>query len=140
MWATPAGTFVGQVDPQARLRLDHPPAYTRFVRRYIGRRLQVVISPFKGELRSLALNRYYWGIVLELLAEHCGYTREEMHEALKFKFLRMEAESDVRFGLPKVGSTAQLTNAEFLRYLEDVRIFAATELGLYIPEPNEGLE
>lgn len=37
--------------------------------------------------RSIQQSRYYWGVVVELIAEHTGYTPEEIHEVLKAKFI-----------------------------------------------------
>jgi hypothetical protein len=85
--------------------------------------------------RSDPQNRYYWGVVVAMLADYTGYTTEEMHEALKWKFLRKPSD-DHR--LPDtVRSTAELTTVEFERYCSDVRQWASEELTFSIPEPNE---
>lgn len=83
--------------------------------------------------RSTQANAYYWGVVVEMVAEACGYSKEEAHEALKHH-LRF----DPTLGpLGLVKSTTADTTAEFQRYLEDCRRFAAETLGIYIPEPHE---
>lgn len=71
---------------------------------------------------------------MAILAEHTGYTRDELHEALKWRFLRLE---DADHPLPTVKSTTELTTAQFEEYLEQVRTFGSVELGCYIPLPNE---
>lgn len=86
--------------------------------------------------RSSAQNRYWWGVVVPCLAEHCGYTHDEMHEALKYKFLRMEAEA-MPADLPKMRSTATLTTKEFTDLIENVIAWAGADLGVMIPLPNE---
>lgn len=99
-----------------------------------GTHVFVTIKKITREtLRSVEQNRYYWGIVIKLLADYTGYTKEEMHEALKYKFLRYENVP----GLPTVLSTTQLSTVEFESYLEQVRRWAAIEFGVYIPLPRE---
>lgn len=83
--------------------------------------------------RSLDQNAYYWGVVVKILAGETGYTKDEMHEALKVKFLTYE---NVK-GIPTVLSTADLNTKQFEVYLEMVRRWAAMDLGVVIPEPNQ---
>ena len=61
----------------------------------------IIRSPKK--IRSLEQNRYYWGVIIKILAETWGWDTEELHEALKFKFNRIPGEN----GLPdRPGSTS----------------------------------
>jgi len=93
--------------------------------------VEVIVRKLKKE-RSNEQNRYYWGVVIKLLSEHIGYIDEEMHEALKLKFLRDDSRK-----IPTLRSTTDLTTIEFEEYLEKIRIWAAQELNCYIPLPNE---
>lgn len=86
--------------------------------------------------RSSQANRYYWGVVVPLIAEHLGYQKDELHEALKQKFLRLDAEPD-EHGLVRVKSTATLNTKEFADYVENVATWAGAEFGLNIPAPGE---
>jgi hypothetical protein len=45
------------------------------------KRWTIKIEPYKKP-RSNDANAYWWGVVVTHLAEHCGYTPEEMHESL----------------------------------------------------------
>jgi hypothetical protein len=85
----------------------------------------------KKKHRSHNQNAYYWGVVIDLLAYHFGYTPEEMHEALKWKFLRVDGP------VPTVRSTRKLTTKEFMEFIEKVQIWAASEYQVDIPSPNE---
>jgi len=82
--------------------------------------------------RSLQQNRYYWGVVLKALSDDTGYTAEEMHQLMAEKFLSYEKGEHVF-----VRSTTSLNTKEFEEYLSQIRLFANTELGIFIPEPNE---
>jgi len=85
-----------------------------------------------GKIRSLNLNRYYWGVVIETIRSHFGYTPMEMHDALKWQFLREEKKP-----IPTIKSTAELTNSEFLEYIQNISIWASTEYSITIPTPEE---
>ena len=96
-----------------------------------GKDVEVVVRKPKKE-RSNPQNRYYWGVVINLLCETTGYTPEEMHEALKMLFLK-----DNTRKIPTLRSTTELTTIEFEDFLEGVRVWAASELNCIIPLPNE---
>jgi hypothetical protein len=86
----------------------------------------------KATFRSVQQNRYYWCVVVDLLAVHTGYTPDEMHEALKWKFLIIH-----RDGLPDtVKSTTNLTKDQFCEYIDNIQKWAARDLGCVIPDPN----
>jgi hypothetical protein len=90
----------------------------------------------KRENRSMNLNSYYWGVVVRLLSDYTGFDKDEMHEALKYKFL---------YAKKKVGddwveytkSTTKLTNTEMVEFIESVKRWAAEAFNVYIPDPNE---
>jgi ATP-dependent phosphoenolpyruvate carboxykinase len=101
--------------------------------------------PYRVELkenrgkRSLNENAYYWGVVVKILSDYTGDTPDDMHEVLKAKFLK----TVVNFGgeeLVMSKHTWNLTTKEFEEYLEQIRIFAQTELDVKIPLPNEYLD
>lgn len=102
--------------------------------------------------RSNNQNKYYWGVVLEIISDYTGYTPEEAHEMMKILFLsrlvklkkkkaktkRQNKAKKKAFMVRVTKSTASLNTAQFETYLEKIRRFAATKLdGLYIPLPNE---
>lgn len=86
----------------------------------------------KRATRSLRQNAYYWGVVIPILGGYFGYDAEEMHEALKFHFLRVHTNI-----LPTVRSTASLNISEFIEYIDKVIHWAATEFSITIPLPDE---
>jgi len=98
-----------------------------------GQEVEIVVRK-KRSKRSDQQNRYYWGVVVKMIADHCGYFSDEMHEALKLKFLGASTDEH---GLVKIRSTAKLSKDEFIQYLNAVVQFAAMSLGVYIPGPNE---
>lgn len=89
------------------------------------------------KVRSKPSNSFYWAVPVAMIADETGHDAEEIHEMLKELFLgrRFITVAGVEHEIPK--STAGLTQAEFTVYLDKVIGFAATELGMAIPGPNE---
>ena len=121
--------FPGRVEG-GRLKLVNENAFREQVKTLDGKDVELCIRK-KKRSRSTNQNAYYWGVVIKLLANHCGYTDEEMHEALKFQFLRVDGI------IPTVRSTSDLTTSEFLEYISFIQVWASDTLGVYIPDPNE---
>lgn len=113
-----------------KLRLDDEASFRRHYSQFAGQKVELTIQPYQP-VRSDAQHRYWHGVVVPLLAEFCGYTTDEMHEALKQRFL---SEEDAN-GLTRVRSTRELSRKEFVEFVETVCQFAA-ELGLVIPPPR----
>lgn len=88
----------------------------------------------KTKKRTTPENSYYWGVVIEMIADYTGHDPDEIHEAMKLKYLRKGVD---KYGLITTRSTASLTTTEFEEYLEKVRAWAAVTLSLTIPLPNE---
>lgn len=82
--------------------------------------------------RSIQANRYYWWVVVEILRDYIWETSDNMHEILKYKFLK-----DKTWEYFKIKDTKSLNTKEFEEYLNNIRQWAAIELLLNIPEPNE---
>lgn len=118
-----------------QVKLNNHNLYQQKVKSLEGKYIELIIRKQKS-IRSLALNSYYWGVVVDLIANHIGYKPEECHESLKNKFA---SEEDVLTGLIKVESTASWDNERFIKYMDDIKQWAAMFLDLYIPDPNEYL-
>lgn len=91
--------------------------------------------------RSLQQNRWYWGVIVELLAEHTGYTPDEIHEVLKAKFLPKkialaDGNGEIQGEYVIGGTTTRLNKLEFGEYCEAIRRWAAEELAVVIPDPE----
>lgn len=90
----------------------------------------------KKKNRSLAANRYYWGVVIKVLEEHTGIDSEDFHEVLKFQFNKKKIsilEEEQEIG----ESTKKMTQDQFEKYIEKIRDWALNELDCYIPLPQE---
>lgn len=91
--------------------------------------------------RSINQNDYYWGAVIDPLADFLGYIPDDMHKELALKFIPKHLTNRITGEVSKIGkSTTELTTVEFEQYLENIRIWAAVELEFIIQLPNEYLE
>ncbi len=93
--------------------------------------------------RSNAENKYYWKIVVGILAEETGYSDKEMHEILKRRFLTehriVRGKKGEVIQMETDGSTAGLTTVKFEELMSQIRIWASRDLSIYIPSPNENV-
>jgi hypothetical protein len=128
--------FSGQITPLGRLVLDDEPRWRAQLAKWKERRVSVVIS-VRRQGRSVKANAYLWGVVYATIAEWSGHEADEIHEALKVKFLTPHPESLPNgFALEMRPSTASLDSKAFAEYVDKVRRWAA-ECGLYIPSPDD---
>jgi len=90
--------------------------------------------------RSNMQNNYYWKCIVQELSDFTGFFPDEMHDILKVKFSSewqtIEVE-DICVGVQTLNSTARKNTAEFELYVEQIRIWALSELGIRLMLPNE---
>ena len=108
---------------------DRPNEAYGYLQDLEGKYVEVVVRKERSE-RSNNQNKYYWGVVLQLLSDHTGYTTEEMHCICKQQFLLIHGQFDY------VKSTTKLNTVEFEEYLDKIKNWSAV-LGVNIPNPNE---
>lgn len=106
-----------------------------------GSEVEIAITLLRAT-RSVQQNRWYWGVCIHLLSEYTGYSPEEMHEFLKAKFLPkhlavMNGNGVVVDHYVIGGSTRALNTVEFKEYTEAIQQWAAEDVGVVIPDPNE---
>ncbi len=113
-----------------------PPAVRGLMERHLGTlKGKSVVMTIKAETKTRTdrQSRYYFGVVVPLIAEHCGYEKDEMHDCLAMRFLRIE--DDPITGSPRRKRTPATDTKEFAEYV-DACIRLASELGVYIPDPG----
>lgn len=126
-------TFYGEVK-NGNLILEKPERYAEYLRVISGPVMVVLKRPKKP--RTLSENNYYWGVVIQMISDETGATPEEVHQAFKWKFLRKSYTHSLTV-FETVRSTALLDTISFENYVEQIRIFAQTDLNIKIPLPNE---
>lgn len=103
-----------------------------------GKKVTVTIQKLKSH-RSVQQNRYWW-LAMTILGNELGYSREETHELMKFKFLKRERVIE-KTGeiLEYIESTTTLSKSDFADMVTDMVRWAAS-MGIVIPLPGEQLE
>lgn len=101
-----------------------------------GKAYDVTIS-LKRAKRSLNQNRMYW-MWLNCISDDTGGHKDQIHTELKAMFMPKKEVSTIDGELIKVPkSTTELNTKEFTDYLTQVQVFAASELGIILPVPED---
>jgi hypothetical protein len=101
------------------------------------RRVTITIAP-EEERRRQRANKYYWGVVLKMMAEECGHTADDLHELMKLRHnSKLVVEPLTGEEVKIAQSTAKLTIPEFSVYLERVMLDGSEWLGIVFPEPSK---
>ena len=99
-------------------------------------------EPLRNSLSSKQ-RRYYFGVVVKELAAYSGQSKDEVHEYLKFRFIKRNGDivSMPKFGEGEMAirrlSIQDLNTVEMEDYLSEVRKWASRDLGVFIALPNE---
>lgn len=124
--------FFGTVSESGKILLDDPAGFAVHRDRLAGKRVELTLKK-QARKRTSPQNRYYWGCVLQLISEHTGEDPESLHEALKAHF----APKHVIGNLVVPSGTRYLDTVDFSQFVEKVRRWAAEELNVNIPSPDE---
>ena len=120
----------------SKLFLDKGEQFKQYLAGLNGKRVQVTVEKIKHS-RTLQQNKYYWSVVVKLIAQHTGHDSEQIHELLK----QMWSPKWHPFPNQNIGgiptSTTRLDTLEFVEYTEKCRMWANEFLGLNIPLPGE---
>lgn len=89
--------------------------------------------------RSQQANKYYWAVIVKTLSDKTGYTPEEIHELLKYKFLQRES---LQIGEEKieVSTTKKLSKQDHHDYCRRIELWMNQTLGLYLPAEESLIE
>jgi hypothetical protein len=119
---------------QGKEIFDSPNRYLVHKAKMEGKRFELVLRLQKSQ-RSIQYNRYYFGVIVEILSECIGYDRESMHENLKLKFA--SSRDPDHEGMFIIERTSKMTTERFIKYCADIQQWAAEYLNVYLPDPNE---
>lgn len=97
----------------------------------------VDIKPYRRK-RTSDQNRYYWGVVLKIIADETGHEAQDLHEYFLGMIYGWQ-EYTVLGELRKrpARRSSDMKTDEMSAYWEAIRAWAAQNLGIYIPEPGE---
>jgi hypothetical protein len=86
--------------------------------------------------RSNDQNALYW-MWIACICDEIGENSNDLHETLCEKFLPIKEK--LIFGITKIErtSTKKLDTIQFKNYLDKIQIFASSELGIILPNPED---
>lgn len=106
------------------------------LKEFEGKKVEIKICKLKSK-RSEQQNRYWWAIVT-ILSKEIGYTKDELHEILKFKFLKrskvVESTGEI---LEYLESTTKLSKSEFADMTSELIRWSAETFNIILPVPGE---
>lgn len=118
---------------KGKVIFDNQEEFKTYVGCLEGQRVFVTIQK-EAAKRSNDQNAYYWGVVIQLISDNTGHTPDEVHEAMKMMFLKVPGTG----GLPEtIRSSAKLSTKDFGEFVEKVKRWAASSIGVYCPDAIE---
>lgn len=101
---------------------------------------KVKIEPI-FQKRTDIQNKYYYGVVVKMIAEYLGYYPDECHRMLLRMFAKLgEDEDEYGHKYDICESTSGMDTMRMEKYLEDIKTFFLTDFKLYIPNAGEQFE
>jgi hypothetical protein len=110
-----------------------------YVNRLSDAKQYVVEIKVKREIRTIPQNRLYW-LWLTCLMDETGEHKENLHEYFKQYYLGTTEHvvfDKYRIHVPP--STTKLDTLQFTNYLNRIEQFAASELGIVLPRPEDAV-
>ena len=102
-----------------------------------GKRLDMIIEPSKKETISDPMRRYYWTVVVAMIAEDTGHSKDMVHESMKIKILSYVDEKTGLTIVPSVFSNeSTMEIAEKKAFVDEVRRWAFDFRDISIPDPQ----
>lgn len=117
---------------------EHKPVWTPFLMsrlaKWEGKEVLVEIRPLRN-IRSNNANRYYFKC-LEIIANETGNDEDTLHRVFKGLFLPKREVTLNGKTYSLAGSTATLTTAEFMAYIEKIAVEVA-QMGIELPNSED---
>jgi hypothetical protein len=98
--------------------------------------IEVIIKPFRKK-RSVESNSFYWSCVVAPLADHCGYSKEDMHTELLGIYYGWESREfrGHRRDFPRrTTTTPETTHSLDFQGLTQTGQQIAAEMGVRLPD------
>ena len=129
--------FFGKIK-DGRIEIKSYKIFADDIRKCEGKDVLISVED-RYRIRSEKQNRYYWGVVIRLIAESTGYESEEVHQLFKKHFLSYKKKSKQGQILEFTKSTAELNWQDFNKYIEQIKTYVRDNEVLrhiVIPDPD----
>lgn len=101
----------------------------------VGKTYSISITTHR-KIRTIPQHRLYW-LWLTCISEETGNDKETLHEYFKQEFLGRIIVKIFKQEVYPCKTTTGLNTKEYTTYLERIKVFAASELGIVLPEPKD---
>jgi hypothetical protein len=129
--------WYGVMDMNGEVHLDASRGWHAYKQTLRGKRIEVVMKVWRPKA-SRKQHGWYRGCALPMIAAEMGHLEYEypaVHDALMRELFGLKEGCDPRLKIRY--STADMNTAEFTeKMMETVQVWAATTLGLVIPDPD----
>jgi len=86
--------------------------------------------------RTLNQNSLYW-LWINCISDETGNDPKELHEYFSDKYLPKETIEIFGIAKSRPISTTKLNTVQFTNYMENIEVFASSELGIVLPQPED---
>lgn len=98
-----------------------------------GEEFEITVTKVK-DIRSHKMNNLYWWW-LSIISDNSGYTKKELHNYFKEELLCEEKIVNEKTILD-CKSTSELTNQEYVKYLNEVNRIATQHFNCFLPDQD----
>ena len=96
-----------------------------------------IVIKSKVKSRSNQQSRYYW-LCVSIVAGELGYSKDELHAIIGYKFLRKEKVNEKTGEVYEyIESTTKLSTTEFMNFMDEFVRWSAESLDIVLPLPDE---
>lgn len=110
---------------------SHKHLFKKFLQQFSDKNVFLEVKEAKSQ-RTLNQNSYYW-LYLGIIAEETGYSKDELHDLFKGKFLTKEIKEVLGEKVRIEKSTSTLSIGKFVEYIIDIEQFT----GIQAPDTSE---
>jgi hypothetical protein len=135
--------LTGHITNEGKLTIHNKIAVEEWAAQNPGRNVLIKFEK-RGSKRSLPQNRYYHGVVVQMVCQglrEIGYSlsHDETHFFLKQKFNSVQIPGSGGLVIEVPGTTTQMNKTEFAEYIDRIAQFAVEYLNVVIPPANADL-
>ena len=116
---------------EGKLKLNNSRQFQDSLREFEGKDVELRIKE-RSANRSKEQNSLYWTWI-DILSKDIGYTKEEMHTLIKYKFLKRNVVDEYGVEQEVIKSTTTLTTKEFSLMMNDLLFWSNNTLNINLP-------
>ena len=114
-----------------KLTLNNERRFNDSLIEFEGKEVEIRIRA-RSNNRSKEQNSLYWKWI-DILSKEIGFTKDEMHELIKYKFLKRNVVDDKGVESVVLKSTTTLTTKEFTLLMNDLLYWSSDTLNINLP-------